>query len=214
MSTENDLPLPQYILRNYLKYDDPSEDREMEEFLRAIQNSFEGINPPKDAQIMESMRQHGALNHLLESHYMRDMCQRVPKMIKRTVKLTMLQAANPPSPESGVYLREATRTYIFGFWQSTIALSRAALEIALRERLGSQGAAPKLKDLIDLARRRNLLDGGTYELAKRVEFAANDVLHRRSGSDKQAWDSLCALRGVLTHVFNPPRAQSSKPGRA
>ena len=58
--------------------------------------------------------------------------------VKRLMKLSRLEALRLPSKVTNGYLREAVRTYIFGFPQASIALSRAALEQALKENLGHQ----------------------------------------------------------------------------
>jgi hypothetical protein len=96
---------------------------------------------------------------------------------------------------------------VFGFWHSCIALSRAALEVSLRDLVHSAGVtAPReLRELIAAARKLNLLDGATEQLATFVRRQGNRIIHpvpsARQAGEKAAFDTLSALRGVLLHLY-------------
>jgi hypothetical protein len=55
------------------------------------------------------------------------------------MKLSHLQAQEVPSQVTNTYVQEAVRTYILGLPLASVALSRAAMEQALKEGLGYQG---------------------------------------------------------------------------
>jgi hypothetical protein len=70
----------------------------------------------------------------------------------------------PSSKEINIYLREATRSYVWGFWQGSIAFSRAAVEAAIKDH-------EKLLADIDLCRIACRNDSGFVypDLRKRVK---------------------------------------------
>src|ERR1019366_2419280 len=92
----------------------------------------------------------------------------VQSSVKRLMKLSRLEAVRTPSAITNGYLRESVRTYIFGFAQASVALSRAALEQALKENLGLQlsGEFHTMDALLKAARKYGLLDR-TMELCAR-----------------------------------------------
>ena len=124
--------------------------------------------------------------------------------MRRTLELSPLEAADTPSKVTNTYIREATRTYILGLPQASIALCRAALEQGLKERLGRQlsGEFIKFQDLLEEARRWHLLDGVTEQTARYVANAADDVLHEKPTEISKARDVLDQLRGVLQHIYS------------
>ena len=66
----------------------------------------------------------GVLEDWLDNYYVHYLLKRVPKMVARTVKLSSMIPRKIPSSATNLYLREATRSYIYGFWQSSVALAR------------------------------------------------------------------------------------------
>jgi len=62
----------------------------------------------------------------------------VPGYVSRIMQLSRLEGTMIPSDITNGYMREAARTYIYGLPLATVALSRAALEQALKEKLGKQ----------------------------------------------------------------------------
>jgi hypothetical protein len=158
------------------------------------------------AEKIESLfRDAGApLDEQIEHYYVRDMLTRVPKTVARTMKLSHIIPNRVVPGPTEVYLKEATRTYLFGFWDASVALSRAAVEQGLRqaakERFNQN--PDTLRELIDGGFRLGLLDRPHADLASNVVRAGNQVLHRQPADETQAWDVLCAARGVLLHLVN------------
>lgn len=140
----------------------------------------------------------------LDEFFTREVIKAVPAYVLRTLQWSQMEATLTPSTATNTYIREATRTYILGFPQASIALCRAALEQGLKERLGRQpsGGFIKFQDLLKEARRWHLLDGVTEKIARAVANAADDVLHEKPADISEARDVLDQLRGVLQHIYS------------
>jgi hypothetical protein len=153
--------------------------------------------------------QHLLLEHLFDDDYSRRLVKMVPKLVRRTMKLSSLVVKDTPSPDVNVYIGEAGRNYVFGFWISCIALCRTALETSLREFIRSQRIATlpsrELQELIKTASVLKLLDRPTEHLARIVQRSGNSIIHPTSTTkppkEKDALEALGALRGVLWHLY-------------
>lgn len=128
----------------------------------------------------------------------------VQSSVKRLMKLSRLEAVRLPSKVTNGYLREAVRTYLFGFPQASIALSRAALEQALKENLGHQlsGEFRSMDELLKEARKYKLLDRTMELCARDVAKAGDGVLHEKPTTDSKALEVLDKLRGLLQHIYS------------
>jgi hypothetical protein len=69
----------------------------------------------------------------LDEYFTREMIRKIPKMVERTMKLSNLGVEEAPPEQLNVYLQEATRCFVLGLPQASIALCRAALEQRIRE---------------------------------------------------------------------------------
>ncbi|MGA2263711.1 MAG: DUF4145 domain-containing protein [Acidobacteriota bacterium] len=140
----------------------------------------------------------------IDAAYTRDMLDRIPKMVRRTLRLsTMPRSDKPPSRETNLYLREATRSYVFGFWQASIALSRTAVEAALKEKVDRHfvSACDSLIKLISAAEKTRVLDHAASEMAYQVAKHGNEVLHGTPQGEDVAWTTLTGARGVLGYIY-------------
>ncbi len=135
-------------------------------------------------------------------HITRALLQRVPSYVDRTLKLAEL-VGRPTTPRVASYLREATQCYIYGLFQASIALARAAIEQALKERVYNitGPSHTKLPDLIEEARKLGVLDAPHSEAATFVMLRGNELLHGDPTSPDRARDCLERARGVLEHLF-------------
>jgi hypothetical protein len=126
------------------------------------------------------------IEHFLDERFTRDVIGAVPGYVGRTMRLSRLKASRAPSKMTTGYLREAARTYIFGLPQASIALSRAALEQALKENLGYQGTGTfvKMEDLLDEARGAGVIDTVIRKAARQIANDADDVLHGEASRHK------------------------------
>lgn len=105
--------------------DDSDEQRGIHNLQRQPRNSLEGFGDKDGALSVWFFRnlKDGTLEDWLDPYYVRDLLKRVPKMVARTVKLSSVIPQKTPSSAANLNLREATRSYIYGFWQASVALS-------------------------------------------------------------------------------------------
>lgn len=214
-----DFPLSQH-LQSYIdtldwerKRDTPPEEREeakeSERIIKLIVDdiisSRETLSDNKLATVEKLFEETpNLIGDLLDERFTRDVIDAVPGYVKRLLELSRLQGSAIPSKITNGYLREAVRTYIFGFSQASIALSRAALEQALKEELGHQSRKLfiEMKDLLDEAEGAGVIDGVIRKAARKIATEADDVLHEKPADLKKAYEVLLNLRGVLQHIFS------------
>ena len=136
--------------------------------------------------------------------FTRDLIDKVSGCVDRTLQLSRLQASSKASSITNGYLREAVRTYILGLPQASVALSRAALEQALKEKLALQlsGEFIKFQDLLKEARKWNILDGTMEMCARDVANAGDEVMHEKPTTLPRALEVLDQLRALLRHVYS------------
>ncbi|MCI0723927.1 MAG: hypothetical protein L0338_33960 [Acidobacteria bacterium] len=142
--------------------------------------------------------------HFLDERFTRELIDTVPGCVTRTLQLSRMDASRTPSKVTNAYLREATRTFILGLPQASIALSRAALEQGLKENLGRQlsGKFIKFHELLEEAEKWHLLDKVTKRIARDLAKAADDVLHEKPATLEKAREILEQLRGLLQHIYS------------
>lgn len=138
----------------------------------------------------------------MDYQFSRDLLKQIPKYVERFLELDEFWGTRPPSRRVASLLREATRCYVFGFWQASIALSRAAIEEALRERVVKLTNQPthKLGQLIDMAQRVGLLDHDHIMMANAVKRFGDEVLHGTETWSGNAKEAVISARGVLEHL--------------
>ena len=140
----------------------------------------------------------------LDERFTRNAVDAVPGYVSRLMQLSRLEGTTIPSNITNGYMREAARTYIFGLPQATVALSRAALEQALKEKLGKQlsGEFITFQQLLKDARKWNILDGIMETCARDVANAGDDVMHDRPTDLPKALEVLDKLRGLFRHIYS------------
>ncbi len=140
----------------------------------------------------------------LDDRYTRLVVRAVPGYVSRTLEFSRMDSVHFPSEVTNTYLREATRAYIMGLAQASIALSRAALEQGLKENRGFQGTGHYVpfQDLLDEALKYKLLDKVTMRMARAVANAGDAVMHEAPSSSVSARDVLDKLRGVLQDLYS------------
>ena len=176
------------------------------DWIRSLMLSLEGFSDSRMKELHQGLREHipSFLEHLSDEFYTREFLSHTPLMVKRFIKLTPVLAGRVPSKEINIYLREATRCFIYGFFHASTALSRAALEIGLNEnlkrRIGWLGEDTTLVSKIRKAAEKNLINPKTSQLALKVVKAGNSVLHKKPASEKLAFDTLKSAREVLLEL--------------
>jgi len=137
----------------------------------------------------------------LDTMYVREVVAAVPQYVARTLQLSGLPAGRKPKEVVGRYLSEAVRSYVFGFPLAAIALSRAALEQAIKECMTGPPVGTSLKDKIDQVVEQLGLDHATARLAMDVATAGNNVLHQRPVRLTEAFDVLIKMRKFLEALY-------------
>jgi hypothetical protein len=163
----------------------------VDKLITVAMSSLEGFAPAAADQLLKFWRNSPDSWHwAVDDYYARQSVTDIAQIVRRFLKLTPVLVGRIPSDEVSVYLREATRTYIHGFFQASTALSRAALEAGINEHLkGKLGAVPNT-DLIDIAR-----------LAHEVRKAGGNVLHKSPAPEKLAFDTLISARKILMNLY-------------
>jgi len=143
------------------------------------------------------------IERVLDERFTRDVIDAVSGYVQRTMELSRLEGSRVPSKLTNGYLQEAVRTYILGLPQASVALSRAALEQALKENIGYQGTGTfvRMNDLLDEAEAAHIIDQTVRQMAREIADKADDVLHEKPTSLVNASEVLIKLRGVLQHVY-------------
>jgi hypothetical protein len=149
------------------------------------------------------------ISRVLDAYYTRDFLRRVRMLVDRTMRVTAMEPGAKPECGVNLYLREATRCYIFGFWFSSVALSRAAVEEALKDRLRKESCRvgkdmPNDNNLRQLsldAKEMGLIDAAHLDLVDKVRLNGNRVLHGAPAQENDAGDCLAAARGVLNQLY-------------
>jgi hypothetical protein len=145
---------------------------------------------------------------LMDDYNTRQQLDRVHDYVKRTLELTQLEHFRDdiriPSETTRTYLREATRTFIYGLDQACIALCRAAVEQGLKDRLDRQGLGLPLTrgQIVQEAYDYSYLDENTKALADAVFEAGDAVLHEVPATSQKALDTLKNAQAVLTAAFS------------
>lgn len=168
-------------------------------------SSLEGFSNDLAAKIASLWRDDPELwDWIVDDHYSREAVRNIRGIVRRFMQLSRVPAGVLPSPEVATYLREATRCYIYGFSQASIALSRAALEAGLNEYLRRKlKAAPQLKLLekVKKAEQFKLIGRSHAGMAEEVSKAAGMVLHQKPATSSLAFDTLSRTRGVLLALY-------------
>ena len=144
-----------------------------------------------------------SIEYVLDAHYSREVVEAISGYVNRTMELSRFDAVTIPSKVTASFLREAIQAFVFGLPQASIALSRAALEQALKENIGYQSTKTyvEYKQLFDEAEGAKVLDGGTRKKAEVIVKVGSDVLHERTSKTDEALDVLITLRDVLQTIY-------------
>jgi hypothetical protein len=189
--------------------DEESESKEssaiVQRMIRFAASSLEGFAESAGNKLIDLWRKDPEnWRWAVDDYYSREAVDNIRKTVGRFLKLSPVLVGVVPSSEVNIYLREATRCYIYGFFQASIALCRAALEAGLNELLKRRmGMTPQMKfaPKISQAGRFKLLNSFSTAEAHEVRKAARTVLHEKPVSQFLAFDTLARTRGVLLKMY-------------
>lgn len=143
----------------------------------------------------------------LDRLYVRDVVAAVPGYVARTLQLSGLAAGLKPKEVVSKYLAEAVRTYIFGFPLASIALSRAILEHAVKERMIGPPEGSTLSAWIEQVADERDLDDAITDMARSVTKTGNKVLHQKPVKLPEAFDVLVKVRKFLEALYSSDPAE-------
>jgi len=164
------------------------------------------LNPEQMNQIIQILG--NASRDSLDAKYSQELLERVPLFVNRTLKLAVLESKYSASAQTNMYIQEAARAYIYGLPLASVAISRAAMEQSLRDRLGYQQSADRISfdELIKEAQKYGLLtkDGPSHQgpAIRTVNKRCNEILHQRPVSDDEAFELLSAARSVIEELHS------------
>jgi len=140
---------------------------------------------------------------LLDEYYSKQLLAEVPAIVDRAMTLRRLESAKNVPRQVNVYLEQATRAFLAGLWDGTVALARACLEAVLEDRIGQYIGHQNrdLSDWISEAQRRRLITTAQLKKARIIQDLGNMVLHEKSASDAEARESVNALRDILGALY-------------
>jgi hypothetical protein len=145
-----------------------------------------------------------SLPDLLDTEYTRRFLGMVPGCVDRTLLLVSLEAKYKPSAQTNQYIREATKAYVLGLPLASVAMSRAALEQALRDRLALQQTDERktFDELVKDAQRWNLVSDGPRPSIREVNKRCNEVMHQKPVNKEEALELLGAARSEIERLFS------------
>ena len=164
------------------------------------------LNPEQMNQIVRILE--NASRDSLDAKYSEELLARVPLFVNRTLKLAVLESKYSASDQTNMYIQEAARAYIFGLPLASVAISRAAMEQSLRDRLGYQQSADRVSfdELVKDAQKYGLLPKGApgprVPAIRNVNNRCNEVLHKGPVSDDEAFELLSAARSVIEELHS------------
>lgn len=140
---------------------------------------------------------------MLDEYYSKQLLAEVPGIVDRVMVLKPLESAQSVPRQVNVYLQQATRAFLAGLWDGTVALARACLEAVLEDRIGQYIGHQNrdLSDWISEAQRRRLITNAQLKKARIIQGLGNMVLHEKSASDAEARESVNALRDILGGLY-------------
>jgi len=146
------------------------------------------------------------LEHFLDDCLSRLLVSEIPRMVSRALELEPMSIEQSPGADENAYLREATRCYLYGLFNASVALSRSALEQAFSSKLPKllQGAAgvDTLLTRINIARSSILKHKPEIcDRAHGVRKKSNDIVHGKTCKGPEALRVLKDTREIIICLY-------------
>lgn len=142
--------------------------------------------------------------------YVREIRKLLPKVIRRAGLLRLVPTGKDVPEYVRRYLIEASRCYIYGHFLASLFLCRSAIEEAVEDALRSRGhekqmsaiTKDRLKGIVELAYKENLMDQTVYRQADDIRILANDAIHgSRLPADEECKNAFDQTRGILQYLY-------------
>jgi hypothetical protein len=139
-------------------------------------------------------------------------------VVQRAMEIRGIFIEDEPPKKVRIYLTEATRCYIYGFYQACIALCRAAIEAVLELKLGEKGwnvsmisedrKGEILCAMIYTAEEKGIIDGTMSRNADLIRKRGNYCLHqRRLFSGIKSLECIKYTRVILEYIYRDEKAE-------
>jgi hypothetical protein len=147
---------------------------------------------------------------ILDEFLCRVLLRKVPEIVRRTSVFPPFKTLRRPPDDVVVCAAEAFRCFVFEFWDASVALSRAALETALKQELHRLGIPPPetLSEIIERSRTLRVLNDAAHQAAKKIKNTGDRVLHgereaRKSyhADEAAAEATQASLRAAIGHIY-------------
>ena len=161
-------------------------------------------NYPAARETLETER--GILEDYLDDCLSRQLVSEIPRMVARAIQLEPMSIGPSPHADQNAYLREATRCYLHGLFNASVALSRSALEQALSSKIPTlfQTAAggDTLNTLINTARSSILKQAPEVcNTADQVRKVTNGIVHGKTCKERGAFRVLKDTRDIIVYLY-------------
>jgi hypothetical protein len=138
----------------------------------------------------------------LDARYARELVHMIPRAVAKASLLQRLEIEQIPYAAVQRYFTEAHRCYLLGLNTACVAVCRAILEAALKDKLGPQNS---FDDLLDES--EGILDAERLLWANRVRSAGNLALHNQDKfqgkySDTGVEEILLNTRKIIEDLYS------------
>jgi len=141
-----------------------------------------------------------------------ELLAKLDPLVQRTMEIRGIFADDEPPKNIRKYLAEATRCYLYGFYQACIALCRATIEAVLELKLRDKGwnismivgdkKGEILSAMIRVAREKGIIDENMYNYAHSIRKKGNFCLHQRQiYTSKKALECIRNTREILEFIY-------------
>ena len=150
------------------------------------------------------------LEHFLDDCLSRLLVSEIPRMVSRALELEPMSIEQSPGADENAYLREATRCYLYGLFNASVALFRSGLEQAFSSRipkllLGAAGG-DTLLILINTARSSILKHSPKIcDRAHEIRKKANGIVHGKTCKGPEALRVLKDTRDIIVCLYRNSR---------
>ncbi len=185
--------------------DDPDAFEMYSKVLSALVSCLESFTESNLAELHGIFNERENLGLVLDQYYARKSVQDVPSIVNRLMNLDPAVVRVVRNKDVTIYVGEATRCFVHGFHQASIALCRAAIDIALGDSIKSRLLVePKrgLGDRIKQAQKEKLVTPGAARLAETIKEAGDKVVHREPQNEKLALAVLRDAREALASLYS------------
>jgi hypothetical protein len=168
---------------------------------------------PRGRELKEHLRRH--TESQLDECFSRLLVPEIPRMVRRALQLEPMLIEEGPRADENPYVREATRCFLFGLFNASVALSRSALEQAFHKKLPlllqDRSKEDSLQMLIKTAR-TSVLKRATEvcDLADQVRKKANVIVHGSTCREAEALQVLRDTRKIISYLCGKRSVASSR----